>query len=170
MNKQEAAEFLGISVRSLERYVNQGKIGTRYERGKTRPTVIFDKRELEEFKTKLERALIKPSVETTNPDKPRQPDRNLPSHQESQPAQGAIAALNQISAALETVVERGNPQEISIVGSKILLDLKESQLITGLSRDRLRAAIKEGKLKAALIGRGWKIQRSDLERYVERLF
>jgi predicted site-specific integrase-resolvase len=41
MNKQEAAEFLGVSVRALERYVQQGKISVRYEKGKTRPTANF---------------------------------------------------------------------------------------------------------------------------------
>ncbi len=47
MNKQEAASFLGVSVRALERYVQQGRIGGRYEKGKTRPTLVFDKAELE---------------------------------------------------------------------------------------------------------------------------
>jgi len=27
MNKQQAAEFLGVSVRALKRYVQQGRIG-----------------------------------------------------------------------------------------------------------------------------------------------
>ncbi|MEH2316999.1 MAG: helix-turn-helix domain-containing protein [Nostoc sp.] len=30
MNKQEAADFLGVSVRALERYVQQGKISVTY--------------------------------------------------------------------------------------------------------------------------------------------
>lgn len=42
MNKQEAAEFLGVSVRALERYVQQGRLGGWYEKGKTRPTLVFD--------------------------------------------------------------------------------------------------------------------------------
>jgi predicted site-specific integrase-resolvase len=29
MNKQQAAEFLGVSVRALERYVQQGRISVR---------------------------------------------------------------------------------------------------------------------------------------------
>jgi len=32
MNKQEAADFLGVSVRALERYVQQGKISVTYEK------------------------------------------------------------------------------------------------------------------------------------------
>ncbi len=53
MNKQEAAEFLGVSVRALERYVQQGRIGGHYEKGKTRPTLVFDAAELEKFKDEL---------------------------------------------------------------------------------------------------------------------
>ncbi|MEM6400732.1 MAG: helix-turn-helix domain-containing protein, partial [Cyanobacteria bacterium P01_D01_bin.116] len=47
MNKKQAAEFLGVSVRALERYVQQGKLTVRYEKGKTRPTANFDQTELE---------------------------------------------------------------------------------------------------------------------------
>lgn len=35
MNKQQAAEFFGVSVRALERYVQQGRISVKYEKGKT---------------------------------------------------------------------------------------------------------------------------------------
>ncbi len=38
MNKQQAAEYLGVSVRALERYVQQGRISVKYEKGKTRST------------------------------------------------------------------------------------------------------------------------------------
>jgi predicted site-specific integrase-resolvase len=36
LNKQQAAEFLGVNVRSKERYTQSGKIGSSYELGKTR--------------------------------------------------------------------------------------------------------------------------------------
>ena len=41
MNKKEAANFLGVNVRALERYVQQGRVSVRYEKGKTRPTANF---------------------------------------------------------------------------------------------------------------------------------
>jgi len=53
MNKQQAAKFLGVSVRALERYVQQGRIGVKYEKGKTRSTTNFDSSELEAFKEEL---------------------------------------------------------------------------------------------------------------------
>ena len=42
LNKQLAAEFLGVTVRTLERYTQEGKIGGRYEKGKTRSVLVYD--------------------------------------------------------------------------------------------------------------------------------
>ena len=53
MNKKEAAKFLGVSVRALERYVQQERVSVRYEKGKTRPTANFNPAELETFNTEL---------------------------------------------------------------------------------------------------------------------
>ncbi|AFZ26516.1 hypothetical protein Cylst_4430 [Cylindrospermum stagnale PCC 7417] len=44
------ANFLGVSVRALERYVQQGRVSVKYEKGKTRPTANFDSVDLEAFK------------------------------------------------------------------------------------------------------------------------
>ncbi len=54
-----------------------------------------------------------------------------------------------------------------LVSEKLLLDLAEAQALTGLSRAHLRAAITSGEMSARLIGRGWKIRRFELERYLE---
>lgn len=48
----------------MERYVQQGKLSVRYEKGKTRPAANFDQTELEAFKTELNQPTIKPAIET----------------------------------------------------------------------------------------------------------
>lgn len=53
---------------------------------------------------------------------------------------------------------------------KVLLTLGEASALTNLSRGHLRKAIGQGKLKAQIIGRGWRIKRADLDEYVQRLF
>jgi excisionase family DNA binding protein len=47
--------------------------------------------------------------------------------------------------------------------------LTEAALLAGLSRGHLRLAIAEKKLKARIIGRGWRVKREDLEAYIKKL-
>lgn len=63
MTKQEAADQLGVSVRALERYTQQSRIAARYEKGRTRPTIIYDESEVERFKAELEKVKHKPALE-----------------------------------------------------------------------------------------------------------
>lgn len=53
MNKQEAAQFLGVSVRTLESYVAQKRLSVRYVKGKTRPIADFEGEELERLKNEI---------------------------------------------------------------------------------------------------------------------
>jgi hypothetical protein len=54
MEKREAAEYLGVSTRTLERYAAQGLLVPRRKKGKTRPITVFDQAELERLKSQLE--------------------------------------------------------------------------------------------------------------------
>ena len=54
MRKEEAATFLGISVRTLELYTQQSRIGGHYEKGKTRSVLVYDEEEVKRFKAELE--------------------------------------------------------------------------------------------------------------------
>jgi len=65
LTKQQAADFLGVNVRTLERYTQEGKIGGRYEKGKTRSVVVYDEEELRAFKAALETKTYKPAVAQT---------------------------------------------------------------------------------------------------------
>jgi hypothetical protein len=72
LTKQQAADFLGVNVRTLERYTQEGKIGSRYEKGKTRSVVVYDEEELKAFKAAQETKTYKPAVDPT----PTNPDSN----------------------------------------------------------------------------------------------
>jgi excisionase family DNA binding protein len=50
-----------------------------------------------------------------------------------------------------------------------MLSVPEAAAFSGLSRTHLRLAIKEGRLKSRKLGRGWRVKRSDLEAYVQKL-
>jgi excisionase family DNA binding protein len=55
------------------------------------------------------------------------------------------------------------------VADKLLLSLPEAAQLSGLARGHLREAIATGKLRAKVIGRGWKMSRADLEGYTAKL-
>jgi excisionase family DNA binding protein len=55
MNKKEAAEYLGISVRQLQNYARQGRLSVRKGKGKTGDISIFDNEELRQLKDERER-------------------------------------------------------------------------------------------------------------------
>ncbi|RAM48058.1 MAG: DNA-binding protein [Hapalosiphonaceae cyanobacterium JJU2] len=171
MNKQQAAEFLGVSVRALERYVQQGRIGVKYEKGKTRPTANFNPTELETFKEELNQPSYKPVVEprqiTTEPIESS--DKLV--HDVGEISEfGSLAVVDHLSDIIEALLTKSDLQPTVPIQAKLLLTISEAQALTGLSREILRDAIINKKLSAAMIGRSWRIKRSDLEDYIANLF
>jgi len=89
MNKKEAAQALGISERSVERYAAAGKLAARYERGRTGQVLTFEPADVERFKQELETPVARGTTEAA---KSRQ--RAAPGQQDSkarQERQGATA-------------------------------------------------------------------------------
>ncbi|MBD2536200.1 helix-turn-helix domain-containing protein [Nostoc flagelliforme FACHB-838] len=171
MNKQEAADFLSVSVRALERYVQQGRISVKYEKGKTRPTANFDPTELEAFKEELNQPTIKPAFESRQIATEQQPQTGKLVHQSGEIAEfGEIGVIDKLSSIIEGLLGRGDNQPVVPIADKLLLTIAEAQALTGLSREFLRDAITSGELKAKVIGKSWRVKRADLEEYVEKLF
>ena len=67
MNKLEAATFLDISVRDLERHMQKGRIAYQFEKGKTRPKVVFQDTDLAVFKEEMQPRLQPFFVGSTPP-------------------------------------------------------------------------------------------------------
>jgi len=160
MNKEQAAEFLELSVRTLQRHVQRGEIQStqiKVEKGgQLRLETVFDDEELKRFKAnppdKQARNMTSMTVMTP---------RNL--SRQSQSVTSVTKAAPDAFARLLAAIESQN------VGQKILLSLKECRTLTGLSDDNLRDAIHNGKLKAKIIGRGYKVKRDDLDSYIKKL-
>ncbi len=168
MNKQEAAEFLGVSVRALERYVQQGRIGVTYEKGKTRPTANFEPQELEAFKEELNQPTIKPAFQSRQTPTEPQVESDKPVLYGGEIAEFGV--IDKLSSIIESLLGRSETQPTVPIADKLLLTLPEAQLLTGLSKEFLRDAINDGTLKAKLIGRSWRVKRADLEQYIADLF
>ena len=184
MNKKEAANFLGVSVRALERYVQQGRISVRYEKGKTRPTANFDPVELETFKAELNQPSYKPAVnsrQNTLNSEPRQiatdiqPEVDKALVYPGDPRSttvgeiGEISVVDKLAGIIEGLLAKTETQPGVPIADKLLLTLPEAQALTGLSKGFLRDAINSGELKAKIIGRSWRVKRSDLNDYIKSL-
>ncbi len=65
--KREAADFLGIGVRTLERYAQKGQISHRFEKGRRRPRVVFDDADLQAFKERLDESRAAQPAEAASP-------------------------------------------------------------------------------------------------------
>jgi hypothetical protein len=146
MNKKEAAEFLSVSTRIIEKYASEGKLGTiTYIRGKTGKQAEYDREAVENLKRILESPDT--SLATKSPD-------------------ARLFAAQLVEALTNREQPRSEPIRTS---EKILLNLNDCRLLTGLSDANLRNAIKSDKLKAKIIGRGWKVKRQDLDKFIENL-
>jgi excisionase family DNA binding protein len=146
MDKKEVAELLNISTRLVEKYASEGRLGeVKYVRGKTSKRAEYSPEAVENLKTVLE----SPDTALTA----SKPDARL-----------FVADL------VEAMVKRDEHRSASVrTSEKLLLNLNDCRLLTGLSDANLRDAIKAGSLKAKIIGRGYKIKRTDLDKFVSGL-
>ena len=165
LSKKEAAEYLGISSRTLERHVKDGKIGVRYQPGATNDVAMFDEQDLENFKNERQAPKIKPTVvQSTSELVDRQPTDLI-----DRTAQSSGGFLAPLIAPFRDFSERLFSFPFLLQG-KILVTLNEAQIITGLSREILMTAIKSGELEAKIMGKAYRIKRKELERYIDELW
>jgi predicted transcriptional regulator len=146
MNKKEAAKFLGVSTRIVEKYASEGRLGeVTYIRGKTGKQAKYSREAVESLKRILE-----------------SPDTSLAT--KSPDARLLVASL------IDALTNREQPRTEAIrTSEKILLNVRDCQLLTGLSDAKIREAIRAGTLKGKIIGQGYKVKRKDLEKYINNL-
>ena len=178
MNKQEASKFLGVSEKTIERYKAAGRIAAKTKRvigtdGRSRHILDFNESDLERLKRQLDHQTVYPSI-TVGHDRTRtstdidgqtanfiNTELELVSQSVRQP--NLVTILQQISTVFERQLNASDRAH------RLMLDLRDASIISGLSKSYLKSAIKEGTLKAKLIGRGWKVKRSDLDQFISDL-
>ena len=174
MNIKEAAGHLGISVKTLERRIADGDISVAYVPGATGKQRTFDRAELDRFKqaeadklvatSYVARPRVAPVVSDAS-DSPAMLQRLNGGHNSGALFE-LVAAIEQATATVSAL--RADAAAVPLA-DKLTLSLVEAAQLSGLSRGHLREAITGKKLKARIIGRGWKVKRSDLDKYVSRL-
>jgi excisionase family DNA binding protein len=161
MNREEAAQELGISVRSLQRAVKRGALQVKYKRGVSgKHEAVFDSEEVARFKEEMEREVIpEPAPPATTSDTTALARIDAPE------------ARNALIQLLERANKLDEKQSTPLVAieNKPLLKLDEASILTGLSRKILRDAIEAKKLKAKIIGKAWRIKRENLNQFLKNL-
>ena len=163
LRKRDAAKYVGCSVRSLENYSSQGRLGVKYEKSKTRPVALYSRAELDRLKAELNSTLYAPAVTT-------QDDGKGGSIVRREPAMELALILSKLFEAIQE--QAGMEREPSIVelAHMPLLKLKEAQRYANLSHAILLAAIESNDLKASKVEGEWKIRREVLEEYIRKNF
>jgi excisionase family DNA binding protein len=153
MNKTQAAKKLKISIRSLQRLVQNKQISVTYKRGKSgKQEAIFDTDELEKYKVIRDKESKKIATVPTG-DK-------------------MTLARNDANQFLQVLRQAITPETKAVgvpIADKPLLKLDEASALTGLARDTLRRAIGSKELSGKLIGRAFRIKRADLDKYIKNL-
>ncbi len=182
MNKKEAAEFLDVSEKTIERYKSSGKLSARLTRivgtdGKSRQILDFKDTELQRLKQELSGEIIFPIVTDrhgqtktqTDTDKQTQID-NVNAEKRESLILGqtqTVSVINTIFERLETVFDK--QMQASERAQKLMLSIVEASVISGLPKSYIRRSIKDEKLKAIRIGRSYKIKRQELDKFVNNL-
>ena len=181
LDKKQAAEYLGVTTRTLERHTKEGKISVRYEQAQFGEVALFDPEELAAFKEGKQTTRVKPAVELDQPEpKPQQNQliRVSQTSTELNPQQpesnfgiaAFIAPLAGLFGSLTRAIDNhGSRVSTTELRSKLLLTLDEAQTITGLSREILQDAIKNGELPSKMMGKAHRVKTQDLERYIADL-
>ena len=169
LTKQQAAEFLGVTIRTLERYTQEGKVGGRYEKGKTRSVMVYDEEELRALKAELTTKTYKPAVDQTPTNSDR--DETALSRFVDVPQSLTLPeGLDRLVDVLKAIRSEQEVNRLTVpIHQKLTLSIAEASALSGISRQRLRAAIKDGTLTAQIIGKGYRVKRIDLEEYVVNL-
>jgi hypothetical protein len=162
MNKKETSEILGVSIRLVEKYAAEGRLGEiTYIRGKTGKQAEYNQDSVEKLKAVLESPDT--ALATNSPDA-----RLFVAQLVEALASREQAHVEAIRGLLSGSSEETRSASVR-VSEKILLTIADCRALTGLSQANLRDAIHSGKLAGRKIGRGYKVKRVDLLRFIDDL-
>lgn len=161
MTKPEAAAFLGVSEKTISRYVSASKLTAHYVAGKTGRQLDFKEDELEQFR--------RAATETIEAGQPGQDTSGalVPTPAVALPVAPPLTLADLVRAI---VAETRQDKPLVPPADKLVLSLDEAAALSGVPRSALDAARKDGRLHTVKIGRGYKVRRGDLETFVASLF
>jgi excisionase family DNA binding protein len=157
MNKEQAADALNITVRTLQRHMAAHRIGFAMRRTVTGEEATFSDEEVERFKA--ERDALTTTVT---------PALNVSEVVRDEPSEALQRAGNIPDGAMlvSMLMEAANAPHAPCM----LLSVKEAAEFSGLSVSRIMKEIHAGTLDGRKIGRGFKLRPADVSEFVRQVF
>lgn len=159
MDRKTVAQTLGVSEKTVSRYVAAGRLPDVRKNG----ALDISEADVQQLKAELETPVLTAREVGTGRDISALvpvPKGRLARHS------NALEVFAKETRQSET----GRDKPFVPTADKLLLSLDDAGALTGLSSARLRAAIGEEKLVARKVGRAWKMRRGDVERFVDSIF
>lgn len=163
MNKKDAAEYLGVSTRAIERYVSKGKLNPEYVKGRTGQAPDFNESDLERLKKDMESAAQIPGFQTGE----KMASNNTALTTRNKPnAQATQQFLDLITTALQHPKDYPN---VPIV-EKISLTMQEAVELSGCSKRALEEAIRSNQIKHDKNGRhgSLRLSKDDVVKFAKK--
>ncbi len=171
MNKEAAAKFLGMSVRSLQRLTSEGLFKPTLAGAKG--AAVYDAAELQQWRDMSEDERREARDVARQQHSGSLSPMTVMTGNADVTGNGVMTAtrdtLNSRREFAQMIAEAVAAKPALSVADKLTLSLMEASQLSGLSRRILRQAIEEKKLKARIIGRGWRVKREELDAYVKKL-
>lgn len=172
MTKEEAAKFLKVSEKTLQRWTKQGFFNPIQLAKAAGGRLVYDDDELTRFKEQRESVPMLPvrvGGGNVQPRPGQETALDMSSVQTS--VQTLMPAVLQFVQASERITAAAETIALALEKEDRILTLKEAAVESGLSPDRLKRAAKLSELRATKNswGRGWRVKLSDLRGYVRKL-
>lgn len=170
MKKKEVAKYLGVSTKTVDRYVKKGWLEARHKHPTIHSQLEFDEEQVKALREYIhkERAIVadKPSWDYESPqewyfdyyEKPKiayNLSKVLPDLKEF--------IFNLIKPYIDDLVSNGMTE----LNNKLTLSLKEAAILSGLPENHIYLDLKKKKLNAVKIDKKWRIHRIDLDNYLK---
>lgn len=175
MDIEEAAEYLGVSTKTLRRWVSQGRIQARRVPSPTGPRFDFDPQDLDGLRVQHHPEVMpdRERLDKTGNDLPDVVPSDQPLTLPAAIPQ-ALDILREMAGAITAAVSKslGKTGTIDPALSSLpaLMTVDQAAGYLQVSPTKVRELLREGKLRGIRgMGRGWRIKREDLRRFVEEL-
>jgi hypothetical protein len=170
LTKQEAAERIGVTTKTVERFVQAGQIQqARWQRDGRGPLLaVYFPDDVDRMALERQRGPLPPFLVPKSADVPTNGNgHGLMSTNNVLASTEPVSIDNDpirqlFAAALRAVMSQTSQTSARIGGERLYLTLPEAAAWTGLTEAYLRRKCRDGSLPA-IKDQGWKIKRTDLE-------